>query len=98
MSDVIRAYGMSMAQNGICRKCKLPLEKGNHSKCDRWPATCGVCKGFHFKANTEDTTIKFFKNIVDEIVAGESPDQAIRFEIKILAVAKPKVPKKTQGV
>lgn len=87
MSDVIRAYGMKMSHNGTCRKCGEPTNKSSHEKCYRWPVQYGIGKGFHYVANTRETTVQELMDIVKLIVAGESVDQPIRFDLRIMAVS-----------
>lgn len=84
MSDFIRMYGMKMSHNGACNKCGLQRDKGNHSKCDRWPVSHGCAKGFSYVANSHETTIAELKAIIAAICAGDDDKTPVRFEIKIL--------------
>ena len=86
MSDVIRAMGMGMSQNGACRKCGQPRESGSHSKCDRWPMKYGISKGFHFVGNSDLATVGELKKIIAAIVAGESDSQPLNFDIRVRAM------------
>lgn len=95
MSDLIRMYGMNVSHNGTCRKCGQPRDKGNHSKCDHWPCGNGCAVGFHYVANSQETTISEFKKITELIAKGEDDDTPVQFEIRIHQVF-PKKEKKSR--
>lgn len=82
MSDLIRMYGMKCSHNGTCRKCGLPRDKGNHKPCDRWPSN-GMRRGFRYVANSKETTLAELRNVVEQIVNGDSLDTPVQFEIRI---------------
>lgn len=84
MSDFIRMLGMKMSRKGTCNKCGDPRDKGNHSKCDRWPIANGCSKGFSYVSNSKESTLADLKSIVAAICAGDTDETPVRFEIKIL--------------
>lgn len=84
MSDLIRMYGMKMSRKGACNKCSEPRDKGNHSKCDRWPVGNGISKGFSYVSNSKESTLADLKSIVETICAGDLDEMPVRFEIKIM--------------
>jgi hypothetical protein len=84
MSDLIRMLGMKMSHKGTCNKCGEPTDKGNHSKCYRWPTQYGGSKGFYYVANARETNLTELKNIVAVICSGDADETPVRFEIKII--------------
>ena len=84
MSDFIRMYGLVMSHNGTCNKCGIKRDKGNHSKCDRWPVRYGTGKGFHYTSNSQESTLADLKSIVQAICAGDDDRTPVRFEIRIM--------------
>jgi hypothetical protein len=86
MSSLIRMLGMKMSHNGTCRKCGQPRDKGNHSKCDRWPCGNGIGKGFHYVANSKETNLAEFKKMIALIAKGDADDTPVQFEIRIRQV------------
>jgi hypothetical protein len=83
MSDFIRVYGMKMSHIGTCAKCAKSREKGNHSQCDRWPGINSMRFGFHYVANSKETTLAELKRVVEAICAGDSDQTPVQFEIRI---------------
>lgn len=78
---------MKMSHNGTCRKCGIRRDKGNHKGCDRWPSMMSHRAGFHYVANSKETTIAELKNIVNIITDRESDDTPLQFEIRVRQVA-----------
>ena len=84
MSDLIRMYGMKLSHNGTCRKCGVRRDKGNHSKCDRWPSGgFSSIAGFHYTANSKESNLDEFKKITDLIARGDDPETPVQFEIRV---------------
>jgi hypothetical protein len=92
MSDFIRAYGMKMAHNGVCRKCQKPRDKGNHDACDRWPGGFGMKtpKGIHYVGNSQETTLAELKKFVAAVCAGDDDSTPIQFEIRVREIFPPR--------
>jgi hypothetical protein len=87
MSDFIRMMGLKMSHNGTCNKCGKPRDRANHSKCDRWPAGNGISRGFHYVANSQETSLAELKNIIAAICAGDDDRTPVRFDIRIMQTA-----------
>jgi len=87
MSDLIRVYGMKCSQNGICRKCGISRDRGGHSQCDRWP-TGMMNRGFHYVANSEETTVAELVRLAAAIAEGDE-NTHVRFELRIRQVDAP---------
>lgn len=99
MSYFIRTYEMKMSHNGTCRKCGKPRDKGNHTKCDRWPGGFGMKtpKGIHYTANSVDTTLAELKKFVAAVCAGDADDTPVQFDIRVREVFPPNIKKVKAG-
>lgn len=87
MSYFIRMFGCKMSHNGICRKCKKPRIEGNHKNCDRWPGSMSMSRGFHYVANSEETTLAELKRVVAAICGGDADNTPVQFELRIRQTA-----------
>jgi hypothetical protein len=83
MSSYIRMIGVTMSQTGVCLKCGEQRDSGSHKKCDRWPSSYGVGKGFHFIGNSDAMTIGEFKKVVAALVAGENDETVVHLDLRI---------------
>jgi hypothetical protein len=88
MSDFIRALGMKLSHGGKCRKCGRLRSEGSHQKCNRWPVKHGCAVGFHYEANSEETTIEELNRVVSALSYGEDPSTPVRFSLNIMQVFK----------
>lgn len=87
MSDFIRMMGLKMSHNGTCNKCGVPRDKANHSKCDRWPSSHGLGKGFHYVSNSKESTLQDLMSIVKAICAGDDTRTPVRFDLRVMQTA-----------
>ena len=89
MSDLIRAYGMTMSSGGNCAKCGEPRDKSNHERCDRWPGINSWKRGFRYIGHSSDTTLRDLRWVMEALMNGEDEGTPVQFELRIRQRSQP---------